>query len=527
MNVHALSAGFKEGDWEGALTQSFLTLDRRLAGEEGQQELVSLAKAEKDRTREQVRGREPEVTLEDVAEQTGLSQASIRQYVLAAWRRRPVAAGGRGEGEDVSSGSEEEGGEREGRRGGAAAASAAAVPASSAEGVEVEEDEEEEETTAATTSDVSSGSTGSSGSSSSLESQVSPLPVSASAPVEEAEAVEEEVEEVVVLVQTTTEVVATVVATEEGSGSSGSSGSEEEEEEESEEEEDEALRSIDFRRVKEQLLRPRPGYDSGCTAVVALLVGGREGAAALVVANAGDSRCVLSRGGKAVDMSRDHKPDDPLELARIQAAGGSVAEGRVQGNLNLSRAIGDLTYKDARLAPARQMITALPETLRVPLGPADEFVVLACDGIWNVLTSQDVVDHVRAGLARGASLSALCEELCDRVRAALGWSIGCRHRGLVCVLLSLIRSHMQQTQCCDQNMDESDGSGLDNISVVIVALPSAASSAASAAPTAPTEEAGQQQQQQLQQQHSEEQEKEEGAGLSVGPAAKRAKLTIS
>lgn len=76
--------------------------------------------------------------------------------------------------------------------------------------------------------------------------------------------------------------------------------------------------------------------DSGCTAVVALLRD-RE----LVVANAGDSRCVLCHEGKAVDLSIDHKPEDEEEKQRIEAAGGKVTgDGRVNGGLNLSRAIG-------------------------------------------------------------------------------------------------------------------------------------------------------------------------------------------
>ncbi len=80
----------------------------------------------------------------------------------------------------------------------------------------------------------------------------------------------------------------------------------------------------------------QPGEDSGCTAVVAVVRGNE-----LVVANAGDSRCVLCRDGQAVDLSIDHKPEDPEEQARISKAGGRVTmDGRVNGGLNLSRAIG-------------------------------------------------------------------------------------------------------------------------------------------------------------------------------------------
>ena len=81
----------------------------------------------------------------------------------------------------------------------------------------------------------------------------------------------------------------------------------------------------------------KPGVGSGATAIVALLKGTK-----LYVANAGDSRCILYQGGKTIAMSFDHKPDDPIELARIQKAGGRVTpDGRVMGGLNLSRAIGN------------------------------------------------------------------------------------------------------------------------------------------------------------------------------------------
>ena len=80
----------------------------------------------------------------------------------------------------------------------------------------------------------------------------------------------------------------------------------------------------------------QPGIGSGCTAVVALLRD-RD----LYVANAGDSRCVVCKAGKAIDMSVDHKPEDAIETERITKAGGKVtSDGRVNGGLNLSRALG-------------------------------------------------------------------------------------------------------------------------------------------------------------------------------------------
>lgn len=65
----------------------------------------------------------------------------------------------------------------------------------------------------------------------------------------------------------------------------------------------------------------------------------------VICANAGDSRTVLARAGRAKEMSEDHKPENPGELSRIQRAGGFVEDGRVNGMLALSRALGDFEYK--------------------------------------------------------------------------------------------------------------------------------------------------------------------------------------
>ena len=78
------------------------------------------------------------------------------------------------------------------------------------------------------------------------------------------------------------------------------------------------------------------GFESGSTALVALIRG-----CELYVASAGDSRCVMCRNGETVALSVDHKPEDEGEMKRINNAGGVVDHtGRVNGGLNLSRAIG-------------------------------------------------------------------------------------------------------------------------------------------------------------------------------------------
>jgi len=159
----------------------------------------------------------------------------------------------------------------------------------------------------------------------------------------------------------------------------------------------------------------------GCTCVVCLV---RPDV--IVVANAGDSRAVLSRCRQAVPLSEDHKPNLPAERARIHRAGGSlerqqvgsVVMHRVNGNLNLSRSIGDLEYKkNPHLPPCEQMICSTPDVHTFKREAGDEFLIVACDGIWDVLGSQDAVDFVHARLPQrlrsGRPLSGIMEEMLD------------------------------------------------------------------------------------------------------------------
>lgn len=112
------------------------------------------------------------------------------------------------------------------------------------------------------------------------------------------------------------------------------------------------------------------------------------------VANAGDTRCVMAIKGKAKDLSVDHKPDMASEKRRITKAGGFVEDGRVNGIIAVSRAIGDWEYKSPSLKAEDMMVTAYPEVKVEKLTPDHDFIIIACDGIWDCLSSQQAVDHI-------------------------------------------------------------------------------------------------------------------------------------
>lgn len=197
-----------------------------------------------------------------------------------------------------------------------------------------------------------------------------------------------------------------------------------------------------------ELTRDPTPEGQGCTAVVVLVVRRPEGEGPrLICANAGDSRAILSRNGTVVALSEDHKPENDIELARIKKAGGFVQNMRVQGDLNLSRAFGDLRYKiPANFPPEEQVLTCFPEVKTFPLSDEDEFLVIGCDGIWERKENQEMIDFVRPRLAKAGEapkLSKICEEICDD--------------GLC--------------QSMDSNQNEGfDGTGCDNMTVVIVQL---------------------------------------------------------
>jgi serine/threonine protein phosphatase PrpC len=129
------------------------------------------------------------------------------------------------------------------------------------------------------------------------------------------------------------------------------------------------------------------GGTAGTTAVVALLAGDH-----LLVANAGDSRAVLWRDGRSVPMSVDHKPDRPDETARISAAGGFVAHGRVMHALAVSRAIGDREFKrcdfEGELPFSDSLVIPDPEIRVCRIAEGDELLI-ACDGLWDVMEAAD------------------------------------------------------------------------------------------------------------------------------------------
>ncbi|PPD81928.1 hypothetical protein GOBAR_DD21145 [Gossypium barbadense] len=134
----------------------------------------------------------------------------------------------------------------------------------------------------------------------------------------------------------------------------------------------------------------------------------------LLVANARDSRAVLSWHGRAIEMSKDHRPCCMKERRRIEALGGFVDDGYLNGQLGVTRAFGDwhiegMKESGERIAP----LSAEPELKMITLAKEDEFLIIGSDGIWDVFSSQNAIDFTRRRLQEHNDVKLCCKEIVE------------------------------------------------------------------------------------------------------------------
>ena len=146
------------------------------------------------------------------------------------------------------------------------------------------------------------------------------------------------------------------------------------------------------RRLQEA--NARNEQDRSGTTVVCALISPRS----IYLVNCGDSRAILVRDDFIELCTYDHKPTQPKERQRIQNAGGIVALSRVNGGLATSRGLGDFEYKSVpNFKQNEQFVSCEPDVFIAKRDAArDRFIVLACDGIWDVVKNEEVMRFVDA-----------------------------------------------------------------------------------------------------------------------------------
>lgn len=163
-----------------------------------------------------------------------------------------------------------------------------------------------------------------------------------------------------------------------------------------------------FKAADSQLTSER-GIYSGTTAVVSLLMGKQ-----LYTANVGDSRAVLSRAGRAVRLTYDHKGCDPKEQARVREAGGFVINERVSGKRQLHLLLGMLAVTRALGdSEMKEHVSGIPYCTRLKLNPDDGYLILACDGLWDVCSDQEAIDYIKDIMDPQDAAEALVDHALD------------------------------------------------------------------------------------------------------------------
>eukprot|EP00826_Nyctotherus_ovalis_P052849 TRINITY_DN677_c0_g2_i1.p1 TRINITY_DN677_c0_g2~~TRINITY_DN677_c0_g2_i1.p1 ORF type:complete len:336 (+),score=31.23 TRINITY_DN677_c0_g2_i1:67-1074(+) len=163
----------------------------------------------------------------------------------------------------------------------------------------------------------------------------------------------------------------------------------------------------EFELATNSKARKRVGGTTACVALITPFE--------MYVANCGDSRCILSRNQSAHLMSADHKLTSVSERKRVLSAGGAIRAGKINGVLGIPRALGDLQFKsDKKLRLEEQVVTGMPEVM-VERMSGVEFAVVACDGVWDCLGCQEVVDHFCSTIKNNKMLSVGIVEMFDKI----------------------------------------------------------------------------------------------------------------
>ncbi len=190
---------------------------------------------------------------------------------------------------------------------------------------------------------------------------------------------------------------------------------------------------VDKKISKTQSLMEDGEVVGGSTACVCWIMGDL-----IYSANVGDSRFILSYNGKAVAVTEDNKPYNKAEKQRIREAGGYIYDGRVNGILAVSRAFGDAGLKDLKgYGPHEQPVSAVPDVRTIEIDDSIDFLVLATDGVFDVMENQDLINFIIRRMQQVEPLNKICEQVLKN---------------------------------CHFPVDKETGDGPDNMTVMIVVL---------------------------------------------------------
>ena len=162
---------------------------------------------------------------------------------------------------------------------------------------------------------------------------------------------------------------------------------------------------------------------SGSCGVIAMIRGKK-----LIIGNVGDSRLVIFKNGLVSFATEDHKPDSDTEKKRIEAAGGKIYQtpsyfplyqnGKeidipwrvLPGRLSVSRTFGDIEAKEEKFGGMKGVVAALPDITEIELNEEYNLIVIGCDGIFDVLSNEELLECVKIVLKEKKINEAIKDE---------------------------------------------------------------------------------------------------------------------
>jgi protein phosphatase 2C family protein 2/3 len=199
----------------------------------------------------------------------------------------------------------------------------------------------------------------------------------------------------------------------------------------------EAINLVEENFIKNEALNEKGEIKdpSGSCGIIALIQQNK-----LIIANVGDSRLVLFKKSSLFFSTEDHKPGSPSEKSRIEKAGGTIYQtpslfplhqnGKeietpwrvLPGRLSVSRTFGDVEAKNENLGGMKNVVVALPDITEIELDDEFNFLVLGCDGIFDVLSNEEILECVKIVIKEkdikdltNVNLSELCGYIADMI----------------------------------------------------------------------------------------------------------------
>ena len=186
--------------------------------------------------------------------------------------------------------------------------------------------------------------------------------------------------------------------------------------------------------------------EMGTTANIMLIKNG-----VIYIANVGDSLSVMYKNKKAYNLNREHQLIIPSEKERVLKSGAKINGYRINGMLNLTRAIGDLSFKsNMQLKRHEQSVIALPEITKIEDTGDIDFIIMGCDGVWDCVKRQFLCDFVDKEINENPNknLSEILKTIFDRCVSPV-WGVVLGTDNMSCIIIQFLHN--------DKNENNADG----------------------------------------------------------------------